>query len=1426
MIKNSYQIFNCNEIDSQFKILQREDENVVTKINIELDAYHKNNEFDIQLESKNINDQEIVNNKFVLKEGYYFCSYLYKQDNNIYISEPNFETKKNPICSNNTFTNIVIKNSIPLNLNIVGVVYYYKALLNKTECKTNMLYDSEKEIEHKNNEKYVIDVVFFNTLINNINYDLSYIYYKNINHNDFIRDKFKNMLRYHYFNKKEDIKFSRLLTTIETKIYNETNTIILNINNTRKKTFILQNLKNITFEKTVPTSLHNLLTKITQKNSNNILDCNNNIYSKHLIKVEKILVEIKSIINKLTKFLRYKEIVNQKYKQIFDSVYNLTDFSQILLNPNDDSTFLEYKKIFETVIEFRGSENSPSEKTIYGLKPLIFNILDEISENIRELNNNIIALKTKIGNSVSENNSIIKDFLSSVQEYIKLNVDMTKVNENKPENNKLEIFMTFKDKICTVVKSKILTKYLKNTTMDNNLKIGAIPEIFNLLTTLEDFKINKNNITQIYNNIDIFYNNLDTPFEDLPIYKTLYDIFFIKRNTYEEYLIKPHKEFKPFVDQFISKTGEKKQLNYNRIFKTLPANDEQMKYLENNKNKDLENIKETSKSSKILNIDKYCNNFSLKILSDLEKNYQTVKNKIVFSKKTITNICKTTKIVEEYKQNIESFIQTTKFEMNSLKAQRQAKNLDKLPLTYRKGIEEFINIYKILFSITSKYLTDETYNISNNIFSVASNNFNKTISLIIGDENLLIDDLDLINTFFNLKNCFIQKEKDYQSIDDFIVIIYSLCISVLSEYPSKFFDILFHIYDSNEDVKNLFDKVLHNKIYLYKTTNTNITTGIGKINEKYIKIISSLGEIVLTEHSLNKNNINETQNKLINLKTQLIEELKKNRFINIRKKLFIIQKFIGFETQSDINTLKLTTNRGNYSIIDKFFVVKDKINIVNMNKNINDIINLNNYYTITNNSPSTQYCIDLTKDKKYKCAPCDNTNRNPLLKIRANSCPPNLPYNLDTYADSHINSELGFNKDTYRIMSFISEPNKELIYKNNSAIKYGRRGRNDSYVWEVNKGYKNYILLDKTDNNEDETVIIKACLNNGEEEHPKKTIMVTENLDKIAKNDNEFYLNNFYIENILLEDLKNEEWVKFPNSHQLYIQKPSKSNFYYVYFIENDIKYYMYLHIKKNKSYYNIVFRENTSRYKEPFLINNAKWRFIRTDDYIDNIFDNVKTLFNIRSKIYFNKSLNNDDPKKPPPHKIRGLLSKDNTCDNYTTLLNNFFNNDEDLINNTKFKFEGYNNNYKITTYVKSKNSIFNNIDGCLFLNYNNEQKKLYQQKKKNGEITQEEYEQKIAMSKINTKVKLDPRIVGADQDKKLVYYKIQNPDTLKYLFLDTTTNKVLWSDLYDENTKNENYKISDEDILPDNFLWIVQDSKYNDIQIMDANKRKTDNV
>ena len=1419
MIRNSYQIFNCNEIDTQFKILRLEDVNTTKRINGELNIYHKNNNFDIQLENKNINEQTVINNKFVFKEGYFFCSYLYKEDNSIYISEPTFEAKSNPICSPNAFTNIVIKNRIPLNLKIVGVVYYYKTLLNKNECKTDMLYDENKIIVHNNSEKYIIDIVYFNSLIHNINYELSYMYYKNINYEHFIKNKFKSKLRYYYFNRNNDETFNKLSTTIETRIYEETNKIILNINNTRKKTVILQNLKKITYETTNSKSLLNLLSIITKKYSNNILDCNTNIYGKHLIRVERILIEINNIIENVTKFLVYNGLVKSKYNTIFDAVYNLPDFS-VLLNIDDPSTFTDFKNIFAMVIKFKGDETKPSEETLYGLKSLIFDILDKISENRLELNNNIILLSKQIGTTVEDNNVIINEFLTTVQEYIKMEIDMSKVNEDKPVDSKLEILMKYEDNICTVLTDKILDKYRQNVKIDEDYNINELPDISNLLQTLVNFKINKNNIAQIYTNIDTFYKNLDTRLDDIPEYKTLYDIFFIKRDTYEEYVNEPHRDFKAFIKPFILNNGAKIQLNYNRLFKVLPSNDEQMIELNKNKKNGLEKIKESVKTQNILNIEKYVDNYSLKILTDLKKNYELVKQKIIFSADIITNICKTNILIEQYKKNIEQFIQTTKFDMNSFKAQRKSKNLENLPSNYRKGIEDFINTYKILFSTTNKYITDTTYNISNNSYNVIIKQFNKFINLTVGDEEISIDDLDLINVYFTLKKCIKMEETDYQSKDDFIVLVYSLCISVLSEYPKEFLDILFNMYNTNNDIKKLFDNELHNKLYLYRTKKLNIQEGEVETYENNIKLISSIGDINISDNSLNINNIVETTKKINYLKLELIRELKNERFVNIRKKLLIIQNYIGYNSNaSDIDTIKLTTNRGEYSKIEKYYKNLEKMTIINNNKDINNIIKLNNYYTIKNKKKARLYCIDINKNQQYQCGPCDNTNRNALLKLRTESCPPNLPYNLDTYIDSHIHSELGFNKDTYRIMSFISEPNKELIYKNNSSVKYGKKSRNDSFVWQVNKEYKSYTLLDKTDNNPDETVIIKALLNNIED-IGEKTNIVTPNIDKMDKNNNEFYLNNFYIENIVVEDLKNEEWIKFPNSHQLYIQKPTGSNYYYVYFIENDIKYYMYLYVKKNKSNYDIIFRENTSRFKVPFILNNSKWRFIRTDDYIDNIFENTKILYNIRSKIYFNKSLNIDDINRPPPHKIRGLLAKDNTCDTYETLLNNFFNSDTDLINNTKFKFEGYNNNYKITPYVKSKSSIFNNIDGCLFLNYNTEQKKLYQQKKENKEITEAEFTRII--KNLTNFVQFDSRPINADEKKKLIYYKIQNPETQKYLFLDTTTNKILWSDLYDDNNKNDNYKISDEDVLPDNFLWIIQHSKYNDIQIKDAIKEK----
>ena len=42
---------------------------------------------------------------------------------------------------------------------------------------------------------------------------------------------------------------------------------------------------------------------------------------------------------------------------------------------------------------------------------------------------------------------LLMTLMNTVQEYIKLDIDMDKVNENKTDNNKLEIFMNYKNKI-------------------------------------------------------------------------------------------------------------------------------------------------------------------------------------------------------------------------------------------------------------------------------------------------------------------------------------------------------------------------------------------------------------------------------------------------------------------------------------------------------------------------------------------------------------------------------------------------------------------------------------------------------------------------------------------------------------------------------------------------------------------------------------------------------------------------------------------------------------------------------------------------------------------------------------------------------------------------------------------------------------------
>ena len=107
MIKNSYQILRCNKTQSIFKLLKNEVNNdIVKKIDEELMLYHTNNKFDIGTKNNTIKSQDIVNNKYIFKNGYYFCSYIYKLNDIIYLSEPKYEYTNNPYCPKEEFNNI------------------------------------------------------------------------------------------------------------------------------------------------------------------------------------------------------------------------------------------------------------------------------------------------------------------------------------------------------------------------------------------------------------------------------------------------------------------------------------------------------------------------------------------------------------------------------------------------------------------------------------------------------------------------------------------------------------------------------------------------------------------------------------------------------------------------------------------------------------------------------------------------------------------------------------------------------------------------------------------------------------------------------------------------------------------------------------------------------------------------------------------------------------------------------------------------------------------------------------------------------------------------------------------------------------------------------------------------------------------------
>ena len=181
-------IFNCQVYNSILNLETLEDVTLKETINKEFLEHHNQNNLQIDMKQGNVPNQKIINNKLILKSGYYFCSYLYKHkiDKTIYIycSKPMYEYKENPFCISNNlegkYTNIIIKDKVPTNSNIIGVMYFYTYLSDKSKCKSRYNIEQEKT-EILDNDKHLIDVVFYNAIYDKIFYNLNYIFYKKIN---------------------------------------------------------------------------------------------------------------------------------------------------------------------------------------------------------------------------------------------------------------------------------------------------------------------------------------------------------------------------------------------------------------------------------------------------------------------------------------------------------------------------------------------------------------------------------------------------------------------------------------------------------------------------------------------------------------------------------------------------------------------------------------------------------------------------------------------------------------------------------------------------------------------------------------------------------------------------------------------------------------------------------------------------------------------------------------------------------------------------------------------------------------------------------------------------------------------------------------------------------------------------------------------
>ena len=123
-----YRLFHFNEVSSYMTTTEKIDNESIIL-----------NKFEVEFKYNNLNLRNITNNKLILKEGYYSCSYLlYNNDTKqIQLTNPikSKDNKGYPLekAKDKTYSNIIIHDRILENIDlnkinnkpIIGVIYYY-----------------------------------------------------------------------------------------------------------------------------------------------------------------------------------------------------------------------------------------------------------------------------------------------------------------------------------------------------------------------------------------------------------------------------------------------------------------------------------------------------------------------------------------------------------------------------------------------------------------------------------------------------------------------------------------------------------------------------------------------------------------------------------------------------------------------------------------------------------------------------------------------------------------------------------------------------------------------------------------------------------------------------------------------------------------------------------------------------------------------------------------------------------------------------------------------------------------------------------------------------------------------------------------------------------------------------------------------------